>query len=63
MEGGQTVLVSDVHRIRPRSYRERNMLHMKPPRWNLLGEIEAKEIIEVLKIVVKGEERDRKKIL
>ena len=42
MEGGDTVLDSDDHRIRTCAYRQRIMLHVKPPGWNVWGKIEVK---------------------
>ena len=54
MKGVQTVLVSDVHRVRPFAYKYRYMLHMKTTRWNVWGDIKVKEIMEVLKMVVEG---------
>ena len=44
-KGGQTVLAIDVHRTRPRAYRHRHKLHVKPHGWNIWGKIEVKEIM------------------
>ena len=38
MKGAQTVLVSDIHRIRPYAYRHRHKLHVKYPGWKYCGE-------------------------
>ena len=40
-KSGQTVLVNDVHRGRLCAYRYRHKLHVKPPRYNVWGNIEA----------------------
>ena len=48
----QIFLVSDVHHIRPRAYRLRHKLHVKPPGWNAWGNIEVKGITEVMNLVV-----------
>ena len=44
-KGGHTVLVSEVHLIRPHAYSHRQKFHAKPPGWNIQGTIEAKEIM------------------
>ena len=59
-KGGQTVLVSDVHLIRPRAYWHIHKLHVKSPGWNVWVKIELKEIIEVLKLMVEGDEWDER---
>ena len=46
-----------------RAYRNKNKLYLKPPGWNIWGKIEVKTIMEVMKLVVEGEERDERKIL
>ena len=56
MKGNQTVLVSDTHRIRSSEYRHRHRLHVKHPGFNLWGNIEVKEIMEVMKLMVEGED-------
>ena len=61
MKGNQTVLVSDVHRIRYRAYRHRHRLHVKHPGFNLWVNIEVKEIMEVMKLMVEGWEGDERK--
>ena len=58
----QTVLDRDVHCISMRAYRNRQNFHVKPPGWNLLGKIWVKEIMEVVKLVVEGEEGNERKI-
>ena len=63
MKGIQTVLVSDVHRIRYREYRYRHKLHVNHPGCNLWGNIEVKEIMEVMKLMVEGEEGEERQIL
>ena len=35
MKGGQTVLIIDVHCVRPHTYRHIHKLHVKPPGWNV----------------------------
>ena len=59
MKGGRTALASGVHHIRSRAYRKRNKLHVKPTGWNIWGNIEVKEIMQVLKLMVEGEEGDK----
>lgn len=51
-KGGQTVMVSDVHRIRPRAYMHRHKLHAKPTGWTAMGMIEARTIMEKLSEMV-----------
>ena len=55
-KGGQTVLVSDAHHVRLFAYMHRHKLNVKPPGWNVWGKIEVKEIMEVVKLMVEGEE-------
>ena len=62
MNIGQTVLDSDIHFISMGTYRYRHKLHMKPPGWNIWGNIYMKEIMEVVKLVVEGEEGYKRKI-
>jgi hypothetical protein len=47
-KGGQIVLTSDVHRIRPRAYLHRHKLHEKPAGWNAMGPLEVRMILEQL---------------
>ena len=58
---GQTVLVSDVHHIRPHAYKHRHKLHVKPPGYNVWGKVEFKEIMEAMKLMVEGEDMTREK--
>ena len=53
-KGGQTVLVSDVHRIRPRAYLHRHKLHEKPPGWTRMGQVEARLILEKIVPMVRS---------
>ena len=62
MKGSQTVLVSDVHCIRSCAYMHRHKLHVNHPGCNLWGNIEVKEIMEVMKLMVEGEEGDDRKV-
>ena len=57
MNGLQKVLVSKIHRIRTQEYRHRNKLHMKPTGRNVWDKIEVKEIMEVMELIVEGDER------
>ena len=59
----QTVLVSDVHRIRPHEYRHIHKFDVKPPGWNVCNNSEVKEIMEATKLLVEGEEGKEGKIL
>ena len=61
IEGSQTVLVSDVHRIKSRSYMHRHKLHVNHPVCNLWRKIEVKEIMEVMKLMVEGWEGNKRK--
>ena len=54
-KGGQTFLISDVHCIRLREYSHRHTFHVKHTGWNLWGNIEVNEIMEVMKLMVEGE--------
>jgi len=54
-KGGQIVLVSDVHRIRPRAFLHRHKLHVKPPGWTAMGPLEARRIMEQLGSMTLGE--------
>ena len=61
-KGGQTVIISDSHRIRPRAYMHRHKLHVKPDGWTAMGPIEAKTMLDTVKTMVHGEEGDAKKL-
>jgi hypothetical protein len=54
-KGGQIVMISDVHRIRPRAYMHRHKLHVKPPGWTQQGPYEVKSLLETLNGLVQGE--------
>ena len=54
-EGGQIVMISNVHRIWPRAYMHRHKLHVKPPGWTQQGPFEVKILLETLNGIVKGE--------
>ena len=54
-KGGQIVMISDVHRIRPRAYMHRHKLHVKPPGWTQQGPFEVKSLLETLNGIVEGE--------
>ena len=58
MKVGQKVLVRTIHRIRLCGYKHRHKLYVKTPGWNIWGNIEVKEIMEVLKLMVEIEEGD-----
>ena len=53
-KGGQTVLISDVHRIRPRAYLHRHKLHEKPQGWTRMGQVEVRLILEKLVPMVRS---------
>jgi hypothetical protein len=60
-KGGQTVLVSDVHRVRPRAYSHRHKLHTIPEYakdWSAAqGPLEAARIATMIKPMVVGQEQ------
>jgi hypothetical protein len=57
-KGGQIVMISDVHRIRPRAFLHRHKLHVKPPGWTQQGPFEVKTLLETLNGLVDGEPGD-----
>ena len=61
-KGGQTVLVCDSHRVRPRAYYHRHKLHPKPDGWTASGMIEARRLYEKLAPMVEGSGSKCKKI-
>ena len=60
-KGGQKVLVSDIHRIELHVYRKKYKFHVNLHGWNVLGNIEVKQIMEAMKLMVEGEYRTREK--
>ena len=62
LKGGQTVMVCDSHRIRPRAYYHRHKLHIKPDGWTATGMVEAQRLYEKLDVMVEGSNSDAKKI-
>ena len=61
-KGVQKVLVSYVPHIRLCAYRHRHKLNVKPTGCNLWEKIDVKEIMEVTKLMVEGEEGNKRKI-
>ena len=61
-KGGQTVLVCDSHRVRPRAYYHRHKLHKAPDGWTVQGMVEARRLLEKLQPMVVGESGQMKKI-
>ncbi len=57
-KGGQIVMISDVHRVRPRAYMHRHKLHAKPQGWTQQGPFEVKSLLETLNGLVEGEPPD-----
>jgi hypothetical protein len=53
-KGGQTVIISDVDRLRPRSYIHRHKKHQKPHGWNKQGPFEVKQILANVQVMVRG---------
>jgi hypothetical protein len=53
--GMQTVIISDVHRKRPRAYTHRNKVWKKPDGWGKEGPCEVHRLIEILQPMVVGE--------
>ena len=51
-KGGQTVLLCDAHRVRPRAYYHRHKVHSKPEGWTASGMIEARRLLEKLEPMV-----------
>jgi len=61
-KGGQTVLMCDAHRIRPRAFYHRHKLHKKPDGWNAQGMIEARRLLESIIPKISGYHSPEKKI-
>ena len=61
-KGGQTVVLCDAHRIRPRAYYHRHKLQKKPDGWTAAGMIEARRLLEQIAPMVEGSDGDKKKI-
>jgi hypothetical protein len=59
-KGGQIVVISDVHRMRPRAYIHRHKLHTKPTGWTAAGPLEVKMMMEKILPMVQGEENPEK---
>jgi hypothetical protein len=53
-KGGQTVIISDVDRLRPRAYIHRHKRHEKPRGWNKQGPFEVRCILEDVQKMVRG---------
>jgi len=51
-KGGQTVLVCDSHRVRPRAYHHRHKLQPKPDGWTASGMVEARRLVEALECML-----------
>ena len=60
-KGGQIVLVSDVHRIRPRAYLHRHKLH-KDDEFSIMAQVEVRKIVDKLDKMVVGAEGDQPKL-
>ena len=54
-KGGQTVLVCDSHRVRPRVYYHRHKLHKANDGWIVQGMVETLGLLENLQPMVVGE--------
>lgn len=55
-KGGQTVLVTDCHRVRPRAYSHRHKLHPCPDGWEKYqGPLEVKRIVDMIKPMCRPE--------
>ncbi len=57
-KGGQTVVICDVDRLRPRAYIHRHKKHEKPRGWTKQGPFEVKCILEDVKNTVHGVDGD-----
>jgi hypothetical protein len=54
-KGGQIVIVSDVHRCRPRAYVHRHKLHKRPKGFTMEGPNEVRMIVEKIRPLIAGE--------
>jgi hypothetical protein len=54
-KGGQIVMISDVHCIRPCAYMHHHKLHIKPPGWTQQGPFKVKSVFDKLNGLVEGE--------
>jgi hypothetical protein len=57
-KGGQIVLISDVHRVRPRVYEHRHKLHEKPAGWTIMGQIEVRLVMQKVAAMVINNDHD-----
>ena len=55
LKGGQTVIVSDSHHIRPRAYMHKHKLHVKAVDWTAMGPIECKAMLDQIGLMCVGE--------
>lgn len=55
VKGGQTVIISDAHRVRPRAYIHRHKLHEKEQGWTLQGPNEVKMLMKKIRPLIRGE--------
>ena len=53
----QNVLIRDANHIRPREYIHRKKLHRKLPGMTVMGNIDVKNLMEVLNHMIQGESR------
>ena len=61
-KGGQTVIISDSHLVRIRSYMHRHNLHDRPVGWGAMRPIECRQMLEAIKPMVDGEPGLTKKL-
>ena len=61
MKGGQTVLVSDVHRVQQRAYLHHHKLH-KDEDFLIMAQIEVRKIVDKLDKMVVGAKGDQPKL-
>jgi hypothetical protein len=54
-KGGQIVMISNVHHIRPQAYMHHHKLHIKPPGWTQQGLFEVKSLFKKLNGLGEGE--------
>ena len=52
-KGGQTIILTDVHRRRPRAYLHRHKCHVAPQGWTRKGPVEVRLLMEKIRHLVR----------